>query len=69
MDYQILQSGHHWEKQIFHVNLLKEWKGQEGYLLDSGPDSLELGRLIGECPGEQKSRVPLLGGTFDPKAN
>lgn len=43
MDYKVLHMGHHWEKQIYHVNLLKEWQEPGGHLALAEEKNNELG--------------------------
>lgn len=43
MDYEIILPGRRKETRIYHINLLKAWKAQEGLLITPYHPELELG--------------------------
>lgn len=46
MDYEVHQLGHQREKQIYHVNLLREWKELEGWLVTPEGEKEDLGPMV-----------------------
>lgn len=43
MDYEVFRPSYKKEKQIYHINLLKVWREQEGLLIDPAPEEGYLG--------------------------
>lgn len=62
VDYEVLWSGGKWEKQLYCIKLLKEWKEQEGWMMDPDPDPLELGPTTGSNVRIPEGNTPLMDG-------
>ncbi|KYO26823.1 hypothetical protein Y1Q_0019269 [Alligator mississippiensis] len=54
LDYTAFKPGYKMEKQIYHVNLLKEWKEQEGLLIDPSSLDEKFGQDLGMDPDPNK---------------
>lgn len=48
VDYEVLKPGHRWERQVYHVNLLKEWKTPQGWMAQESTAETDLGPLYPE---------------------
>ncbi|XP_059582206.1 uncharacterized protein LOC132243291 [Alligator mississippiensis] len=62
VDYEVHQPGHHQEKQIFHVNLLREWKEPTGWVTFVEAEGEDLGPQGQQREGTLSNEVQQLIG-------